>query len=81
MIFRSANDGTTIYDPLDTKMKNMKITTCNSEKYLGFNIKPSINLFEFKNIINNMKVKTNFIHPSLKNIDSNAKINVFNTQC
>ena len=66
MKFRSVNDVTTTYDPLDIKMNDIKIKTCDSEKYLGFNIKQSINLFEFKNIINDMKVKTNFIFTSLK---------------
>ena len=65
MIFRSTNDVTTTYDPLDIKMNNIKIKTCDYEKYLGFNIKPSKNIFEFKNIINDMKVKTNVILTSL----------------
>ena len=56
MIFRSANNVTTTYDPLDIKMNNIKIKTRDYEKYLGFNIKPSKNIFEFKNIINDIKV-------------------------
>ena len=35
-------------------MNNIKIKTCNSEKYPGFNIKPSKNIFEFKYVINDM---------------------------
>ena len=61
MILGNANDVNMTYDPLAINIK-----TYNSEKYLGFNFKPSKNLFEFKNIINDIKVQTTVLFISLK---------------
>ena len=60
---------------------NMQIEHVETFKYLGFNLKGKYCDFDVNTICNDMKIKTNSIVNNFRQLDSNSKLNIFNSQC
>ena len=66
---------------VDIYMNGTQVNYASSINHLGIVIKNSGKLFDFGNLINEMKIKTNVINVNFNSIDSMSKIKLFNSQC
>ena len=66
---------------VDIYMNGTQVNYASSTKHLGIVIKKSGEIFDYGNLINEMKIKTNVINVNFNSIDSMSKIKLFNSQC
>ena len=69
------------FDCVNILFNNIKVEHVSQFKYLGFNIE-DVNFSYSSKIVNNeLKIKTNTICSNFRCLDTESRINIFNSQC
>ena len=66
---------------LGIKINGESINTYNEVKHLGYTINNSNSFCNIKDIINDIKVRTNVINSNFKYLETNSKVKIFLSQC
>ena len=78
IIFYSSHSSHTTKDIF---MGNQKIEIIKEGKHLGFNMNNSLNIYNFKNIIDDMNTKTNVLRSNFYSLNVQSKIKLFISHC
>ena len=70
-----------IINNINIRINGVLVKTVDTERHLGNNLSTKRNIFEFKDVIVDMKARTNSIINNFSNISFNSKIMLFNSQC
>ena len=70
-----------INNNINVKLNDKCVEVVSNLKYLGFDLQNSVDIFNMKKTANEIKVRANIICKEFKNINTDAKIQLFNSQC
>ena len=70
-----------INNNINVKLNDKCVEVVSNLKYLGFDLQNSGDIFNMKKTANEIKVRANIICEEFKNINTDAKIQLFNSQC
>ena len=72
---------TNFFPDINLVYNNIKIKVIKECKHLGFFMNDTTLLYDFKNISKDMSVKTNVLKSNFNYLDSESKIQLFNSHC
>ena len=62
-------------------MNNSKIEVVNEVKHLGFYVNDNRNIYDFNNIIHDMKIKSNVLRSNFSILNHKSKVKLFKSHC
>ena len=66
---------------INIKMNNSKIEVVKEVKHLGFYVNNNRNMYDFDNIIHDMKTKSNVLRSNFSILDFKSKVRLFKSHC